>query len=158
MPVKPPFLRTQYNYDMQEASDETAINCKDVSLAKQSFAEECNINTIVKRFGLTGQLPENVRMPTYGDFSDVTNFHDAMNAIALANEAFEKMPADVRRRFDNDPGKFVDFCNDENNRPEAIKLGLIEPKPQIEPKPPVGGEVTPPAPAPAVPPATPQAS
>lgn len=147
-----PFLRTQYNYDMNAAGDESALKCQDLSLAKQSFAEECDINTIVKRFGLTGKLPENIRMPTYGDFSGVKNFHDAMNAIAQANEAFDAMPAHVRTRFDNDAGKFVDFCNDENNREEAVKLGLVPPKPiQTDPAP-APQEPTPGA-APAAPPA-----
>lgn len=100
---------------------------KDVSLAEQSSLEETDINTIVRRFGLTGELPTGVRQPTYGDYEDVMDYHTAMNAIAEANEAFEAMPADVRRRFDNDPGKFVDFCSDEANRDEAAKLGLVLP-------------------------------
>lgn len=122
------FVRTPYNYDMGKAGDESGLDCSGLpSLAKQSFAEECDINTIVRRFGLTGQLPENVRMPTYGDFVDVVDFQSAMNAVVAARESFDAMPADVRARFHNDAGEFVAFCDDDRNRDEAVKLGLVPP-------------------------------
>lgn len=120
-----PFLRTAYNYDMNKAGDESAVECKDRSLAQQHFAEECDINTIVKRFGLTGELPSDLKAPTYGDFVGISDFHSAMNAIAKANEAFDEMPADIRARFNNDPALFVDFCSDDANRAEAERLGLV---------------------------------
>lgn len=119
------FLRTPYNYDMSAAGDESALHCTDESMAKQSFAEECDINTIVRRFGITGELPTNIRMPTYGDFTGVHDFKTAMDAIATANESFDALPAEVRARFNNDPAAFVDFCSDTRNRDEAKKLGLI---------------------------------
>lgn len=122
----PPFVRNPYNYDTNAASDAAGEYNNEPSKTKQSFAEECDINTIVKRFHLTGELPTNVRMPTYGDFTEIPDFHSAMNAIALAGEAFDRMPAEVRARFNNDPGAFVDFCSDPKNKAEAAKLGLID--------------------------------
>jgi len=119
------FVRNPYNYDMDKVSEETGLLCLDESKTKQAFAEECDINTIVRRFNLTGQLPDNVRAPMYGDFEQVFDFHSAMNAVAAAGEAFDMMPADVRARFANDPAAFVDFCSNPDNRAEAIKLGLI---------------------------------
>lgn len=139
------FLRSAYNYDREAASDETGVDCSRVvdvetgefvetpSMTKQSFAEECDINTIVKRFGLTGQLPQNVRMPTFGDFAYVPDFHSAMNAIREANESFMEMPADVRARFGNDAGAFVAFCSDDRNRDEAVRLGLVPAKAPVAP-------------------------
>ncbi|AXH77860.1 MAG: internal scaffolding protein [Microviridae sp.] len=126
--MKVPFVRSAYNYDMSAASDESALLCDDVSLTVQSSVEEVDINTIVRRFGLTGQLPDAVDAPTYGDFVGITDYHSAMNAVAEANEAFELMPAEVRARFGNDPAAFVDFCSDDGNRAEAEKLGLVLPK------------------------------
>jgi len=127
------FLRAPYNYDTNAASDEAGLECKDATRAQQSFKDECNINTILKRFGITGQLPNNVRMPMQGDFTEITDFKGAMNAIRQAQESFMEMPADVRKRFNNDPHEFVQFCNDEKNADEARKLGLVNPK--AEPKP-----------------------
>lgn len=139
------FVRNPYNYDTNAASDESGLKCEDVSLAKQEFKEECDINTIVRRFGLTGQLPSDVRMPVSGDFTGITDFHSAMNAVREAQESFMEMPAHVRDRFANDPGKFVDFCLDDRNRDEAVKLGLVPPAAE-----PVAGGATPVA-APAAP-------
>lgn len=120
------FVRSAYNYDVDAASDEAGLACSDVSRAQQHFRDECDINTIVRRFGLSGELPTNVRMPQYGDFTGITDFHSAMNAVAMANESFDAMPAEVRARFQNDPGKFVEFCMDPGNLEEAKKLGLVE--------------------------------
>lgn len=128
-----PFVRSPYNYDRDAASDESGLDCsvdRDTgeylpSMTKQSFAEECDINTIVRRFGLTGELPEGVRAPTFGDFQDVPDYHSAMNAIRQADEAFFEMPAELRARFGNDAGLFVEFCSDEKNRDEAERMGLV---------------------------------
>lgn len=126
------FLRSQYNYDMDMASLESGLKCEDKSLAKQSFAEEVDINTIVRRFGLSGELPENLRVPVNADFEGVFDFQSAMNVLRSAEEAFMEMPAHVRARFNNNPALFVNFCSDEGNRAEAIKLGLVVP-PVAEP-------------------------
>lgn len=137
------FVRAEYNYDMKAESDKVGLDCESAidgadgklrvgdsapSLAKQSFAEECDINTIVRRFGLTGQLPSDIRMPLNGDFQDVPDFRTAMDMLVAARESFDAMPADVRARFHNDAAEFVDFCSDDKNRDEAIKLGLVERK------------------------------
>lgn len=121
------FFRNGFNYDADQASLETGLECKDPSMAQQQFAEEADINTIVNRFGLTGELPTSVRMPTYADFDEAIDYHSAMNVIAAARESFMSMPAQVRARFGNDAGAFVAFCSDESNRAEAEKLGLVVP-------------------------------
>lgn len=122
------FIRAPYNYDVDAASDEASLGDMGPTLTKQSFAEEVDINTIVKRFNLTGQLPEDVRMPTYADFEGIFTFQDAMDAIVSARESFDAMPAAVRLRFNNDPARFVDFCSDPSNLEEARKLGLAVPE------------------------------
>lgn len=125
-----PFLRTAYNYDMNTAGDESALKCADKTLARQEFKEETDINTLVERFHVTGELPQNVRMPTYGDFTGVFDFQTAMNAIRSAQESFDQMPANVRARFHNDTQEFLEFCSDPENKEEAIKLGLVDKPPQ----------------------------
>lgn len=123
---QPPFLRSEYNYDTLAASNESALHTpKDEAGAKQSFKDECDINTIVKRHGLGYELPNNPSIPQYGDFTNVTDFHTAMSATARAHEQFEAMPAHIRSRFDNDTGKFVDFCSNPENLGELQKMGLL---------------------------------
>jgi len=103
----------------------------------QSSKDEADINTIVKRFGLTGQLPQNVRVPLNADFDGVFDFQTAMNTINDAQRAFMAMPAEVRKRFGNDPGEFVDFVSDPKNQEEAVKLGIALPVVVEENPPPV---------------------
>jgi phage internal scaffolding protein len=124
--------RRAFDYDSAAVSDETGLECLDPSLAQQSQAEEADINTIVRKFGITGVLPQSVRPPTYGDFTDVMNFQEAQDAIIAANRSFMAMPADVRTRFSNDPGLFVDFCSDPKNLDEMRKLGLADPAPKAD--------------------------
>ena len=73
---------------------------------------------------VTGQLPENVRVPQYVDFEEAFDFQSSMNVIRAAEEAFNAMPAEVRDRFQNDPGRFLEFANDASNYEEALKMGL----------------------------------
>lgn len=122
------FIRSAYNYDRDAASVASGLLCLDESLTRQSFLEESDINTIVRRFGLSGQLPTDVAIPRFEDFSEVFDFHSAMNAVAEARESFDAMPAVVRSRFHNDPGEFVDFCLAERNREEAAAMGLVDPE------------------------------
>lgn len=103
-------------------------------MTKQSFKDETDINVIVERFGITGELPNDVRAPQYQDFTSVYDYHSALNAIAQAREAFDQMPAQVRAKFHNDTEEFVVFCNDPANLPEMKKLGLTHPSYTGEPK------------------------
>lgn len=138
-----PFFRTPYNYDMAEVSEMTGLSCPEVSLTVQDAAEEADINTIVRRFGLTGELPDAVKAPVYADFEEVVDFHSAMLAVRQAEAAFMRMPAEVRARFGNDAGAFVDFCSDNKNLAELQKLGLTRPDlviPDVPPVPVDGGE------------------
>ncbi|UOF76684.1 scaffold protein [Microviridae sp.] len=127
------FVRSAYNYDRNLASDECGLVCGDESRAVQSAEEEANINTIVRRFGISGKLPDQVAMPKSGDFSGVPDFHTAMNLVRQAQEEFVRIPADVRARFRNDPQEFMNFFENPDNYTEALKLGLVNARPPSAP-------------------------
>jgi len=131
--VPPVFIRTAHNYDRNAESDASALICPEPTRAQQQFKDETDINTIVKRFGITGKVPVSPLPPSYGDFSGVSDFHTAVNAIASAHEAFDALPSHVRARFQNDPGAFVDFTLNPSNRAELEKLGLLVPDPRSNP-------------------------
>jgi phage internal scaffolding protein len=134
------FLRTPYNYDTDAASNESALHCEDDSLAQQHQKEECDINYILKRFNVTGELPVSPVSPRYGDFTGISDYHTALDRVIAADEEFMNLPANLRARFDNNAANLIEFLNDENNRDEAIKLGLVEPKQVLSPTPQGGGE------------------
>ena len=121
-----PFIRTPYNYDRNAVSRETATICEEETLTQQHFKDECDINVILERFNVTGQLPTNVRQPISGDFIEAMDYKTAMDAIIDAQNSFAQMPAKLREQFDNDPGKFIEFFEREENRERAIELGLIQ--------------------------------
>jgi phage internal scaffolding protein len=126
MTKKAIFLRTQYNYDTDAASNESGLACEEPTLAQQHFKEECDINTILQKFSISGILPEAPLSPRYGDFSGIGDYHTALNRVIAAQDEFEALPATIRARFDNDPAKLIDFLDDDKNRPEAEELGLVE--------------------------------
>jgi len=131
--LKVPFVRNPYNYDMDEVSNETGLACKDPSKAQQHMKDECDINVIVERFGVTGQIPVTPIEPSYGDFSGVGDYHTALNKIKAADAAFMALPAKLRAKFDHDPNALLNFLENEQNRGEAIELGLIDGEPVVQP-------------------------
>lgn len=94
------------------------------SLTQQSFKDECDINTIMRRYQATG-LIDHVRRDI-PQFQDVTgyDFHEAMNLVSEARALFLDLPSSVRERFSNDPGQFLDFVNNPANAEEMVKMGL----------------------------------
>lgn len=118
-------FRTGFNYDRDAVSVECGLVCDDEPITVQSMEEETNINTIVRRFGLTGELPGDLKMPRSGDFTGIPDFHTAMNMVRAAQEEFNRVPADLRARFGNDPQRFMAFVEDPGNFDEAKKLGLL---------------------------------
>lgn len=129
--------------DHGPASKRTGLACKDKSLTQQNFKDDSDINVIVKRFGLTGQLPVGLRVPTYGDFDQVDDYRTALEIVKAADYAFQQLPPDIRARFNNDPHEFVAFAEDPTNIEEMRKMGLAIPREsplEVSPKP-----ATPPA-------------
>ncbi len=120
------FLRTPYNYDTDAASNESGLACEEPSLAQQHYKDECDINTILQKFNITGLLPQSPLSPRYGDFSGIGDYHTALNRVIAAQDEFEGLPAQIRARFDNDPANLIEFLGNENNRAEAEELGLVE--------------------------------
>jgi len=122
-----PIFRTGYNHDGDQVSLVTGLACDpDEGRTQQHHAEDADINTIVRRFGLTGELPPARTAPEFGDFTNATDFHTAMNAVKHAEQVFMGYPAELRARFNHDPGALLDFVHDAHNREEAHKLGLLK--------------------------------
>lgn len=112
--------------DRSHAAD---LLCLDESRASQSDKDECDINILVRRFGV-GQVPvRDLRAPSYGDFTDLRTPHEMAQALVEAQGAFMKLPAQVRAEFDNDPHRFVDFCSQDENYDRICDLGLLAPEP-----------------------------
>lgn len=106
-----------------------------VSLAKQSEAESCDINLIMKKYEATGWLPDNDgRTPTYGDFSTLETFQEALSIVSSAQSAFHALPAEIRAKFSNDPARLVEYVeraqSDGEIAADLVKMGLAEERPE----------------------------
>lgn len=100
------------------------------SRTKESFAREANVNFIVDRYRQTGAAEHlRVHEGSYGEFNEI-DYHTALNAVTKAQQMFDSLPSDVRSRFDNDPGAFVDFATAEENIPEMRDMGFARPENQ----------------------------
>ena len=122
------FLRTPYNYDVDQVSNETGLRCLVDSLTQQQFKDESDINTIVDRFLKSGVLPTAASMPQYVDYEGVFDFQSAMNVVKAADDNFMRLDAKVRARFNNSPQAFLEFFANPDNAEEAVRLGLAVPK------------------------------
>lgn len=132
-------VRSPYNYDRDAASVASGLLLTEPSVTQQSFKEECDINVLMDRFGVTGEMPAVIKTPLQGDFTAVTDFQSALNLIRESQEAFMTVPAKVRDMFANDPGRFLDFVSNPANIPRMVEMGLGRVQSPSEPR----SEVTP---------------
>jgi len=95
--------------DLRAHSDKHGQLGGGVVLTQQHPKEEVDINTIVRRFGLTAEMPFGAAGGFYGDFTGIQDFESALGLVEGAQERFEALPAHVRERFDNDPGKLIAY-------------------------------------------------
>lgn len=96
------------------------------TMARQEFKDECDINNIVKKYQQTGEFSHiSSAVGKYGDFSDVADYQTALHQVMDAQNSFNQLPAQLRKRFDNDPAQLIDFLSNESNYDEALKLGLV---------------------------------
>lgn len=120
-------FQTQYTTDrawsLLFATDNT-----EESLTQQSDKDECDINVIMAKYGTTGQVPQVLEQGIYGDFTEITDYRSALDMVRRADAAFHEVPAEIRKRFDNDPAKFVEFVQNPDNIEELEKLGLAIPR------------------------------
>lgn len=113
------------------------LECKDPSRAIQDQRDDTDINTIVRNFGITGKLPEGVRVPTYGDFDGISDFREAVDAVRAAEDAFLALPSSLRAELGHDPQRFLEYAADPANLEAMRKLGLAVVPPVPEPEKPL---------------------
>lgn len=108
-------------------------------MTDQSYKKSCDINNIVNQFTKTGRLPENTKVPTYGDFSETPTLEAAFDVAHAARDAFQQLPSAFRKLIDNDPSQLENFIADETNNDLCYKYGL-KVKPEPKPAEPISTE------------------
>lgn len=133
MTVKKIFVRDGMSFDT--AQFDPGVDCSIdpdtgeelVSMTKQAFKDECDINNIMRKYERTGTLDHVASsVPQYGEYMSPYSYQESLNAILFAQEQFSNLPAELRARFGNDPAELLAFMDDPDNLDEAVKLGLVQ--------------------------------
>ncbi len=98
------------------------------SMVKQSFKDETDINKIMARFIKTGAVEHGNKFTGDYGFATSETYHESMNLVSKADSVFAGLPAELRARFDNDPGTFFDYVQNPQNYEEMADLGFSEPE------------------------------
>lgn len=130
------FVRNPYNYDTKAASASAAFTPVGPTLTKLDQQQEADINNIVRQFGLGKPLPYTRAIPTFDDFSGISDYQEAMELLREASAAFAALPSDVRDKLGNDPSRLVAIASDPKAREKLTELGLLIPATPVAGTPP----------------------
>jgi len=117
-------FRTHYSPQLR-----VSFETKGESLTEQQFAEESQIINKIRKYDSQGFFDSiNSNPAQYNDFTQVRDLADAIDQIEQAKDAFQTIPSDVRKKFNNSPSEFFNFASNESNYDELVKLGLATAK------------------------------
>lgn len=123
-------FRQPYDEDaIAIARRNTAIANNGPRITQTSFKDDTDINVIMKRFGVTDgaiatPVPDLNTVPQ--NFGEPLELRTVLDMQRAAKNHFDSLPADLRKRFRNDPRNLWDFVNDPDNHDEAVKIGLLK--------------------------------
>jgi len=141
----------------REHSKRSAVDCSGPTKTQQQFKDAADINTIMRRFGVTGVLPSVPGKGWYGDFTGISDVRDAFDVVERAQARFMALDPAVRERFRNDPRELERYARSVDEEtfyrsfdppevsrvaptsPGAVPAGAGAPVP-----PPAGGGLVPP--------------
>lgn len=103
------------------------------SRTKQSFKAECDIQNILRKFQRTGVIEHARRFSGEFGHAPAVDFKTAMDIVAAGKSKWEELPTTLKQRFGS-AESFLEFFQDEANRSEAEKLGLVEKRSPAEPE------------------------
>jgi phage internal scaffolding protein len=107
---------------------QAAVAAGEPHLVEQSHKKEVDINNIIKKHG--GEMIANTALLASASFrfDDVTtnDFSEAMEILARAKESFDKLPPEIRSRFNHQPEAFLDYVQNPANTDELVALGLAK--------------------------------
>lgn len=87
----------------------------------QSFKDETNINRLLARAQRSGTLSHIEKFGgIYGEMADF-DMLEAQLRLRRGQEAFDRLPSEVRREFNNSPAEFYQYVNDPANIGDLAK-------------------------------------
>lgn len=99
------------------------------SMTQQQFKDDCDVNVIMEKFLKTGTITHLRREPgAYLNLLEMPDYQESLQTVINAQNSFMELDADVRLRFENDPGKFLEWLGDPSKEQEHVAMGLRVPK------------------------------
>lgn len=91
---------------------------------EQSHKKQCDINYILRDYSKTGIIRHSHQ--NAGRYDDVSSidFQSAQNLVADVKSMFETLPSLVRKEFDHDAGKFLEFARNPENGVKMQEMGI----------------------------------
>nr|QJB19266.1 MAG: internal scaffolding protein [Microvirus sp.] len=130
-------IRSRYGDRKQVGLDCSA----DKGKTRQDMKDECDINLILKGFGVTGRMDHVMRTPGEYGFASSIDLQESLAIVQKADAVFNELPSQLRRRFANSPAEFLAFVQDKKNEKELYAMGLMK-KGEVVPDPPKSNPVT----------------
>lgn len=104
----------------------TVTGKKDIYPEIQASALSCDINYLISRFAAGDATALSKVQGTYGDFTQFPrSYAELLNQVNRGSELFDSLPADVRARFDNSLGVFLQSAGSQE---WMDKLGISKPQ------------------------------
>ena len=95
-------------------------------LTEQAHKRETDMNYILRDYYKTGLIKHAAKnQGRYDDISPV-DFREAMEVVANSKSMFEELPANMRKQFDNQPDKFLEFVQNPDNKDQMQKMGILK--------------------------------
>jgi len=92
---------------------------------QQNQLNETDINRMSAKYLRTRLAGNpNGRKPMFINVPSAT-FHDMMNKVVQIQDQFQRLSANIRRKFMNNPTVMLSWLENPDNRREGVKMGLI---------------------------------
>lgn len=101
------------------------------SRTRQSFRDECDINLIMSKYSKNGGFELPTRPPVYADVYDTPDLQTAYEVMRDAEDAFMRLPSDLRKYLDNDPRRMLAEIESGDNLDVYRDFGILGPTPEI---------------------------
>lgn len=116
MKIKPAYSRIRITTDIPEHRKTKCV---------QSEKKNADINNIVARAYQSGQLPVLMNRQPLPDLPTEATYQDMLNKVVFAQQAFERLPSNIRAEFENKPEKMLKAI-EHSREDEKLKAKLQE--------------------------------
>lgn len=118
-PIYEPVLNDDGTIDLIETGK------RDVQEYIQSFAEECTLDNILRRYQLGDDTALNKVQGTYCDTTVMPKtYRDVLDTVIKGKSDFDSLPLEIKQKYNNDFNQwFVDIGSDE----WMVNMKLVDP-------------------------------